>query len=226
VKKLFIIFFLVILSFSLTAQEDWAKGHPLIDATVLVASLGTNSMGTGFFVTPTGYIITAAHVHVVSDYGTTAVMFPDPPYFQTARIVYKNELNDWAILKVPQRTTSTPVWNEETGCFTYPPAAYPFLLPGSLDDLELGAELLYCGHPAGISWLLSKGILSGVKYDQNGRQYIFSDIAGYMGASGSAIVDSNFHVIGILQQGLPGLGAIGVAIDDIKAIAEAVAGSS
>jgi len=171
-------------------------------------------------VTPTGYIITAAHV--VSDYGTTAVMFPDPPYFQTARIVYKNELNDWAILKVPQRTTSTPVWNEETGCFTYPPAAYPFLLPGSLDDLELGAELLYCGHPAGISWLLSKGILSGVKYDQNGRQYIFSDIAGYMGASGSAIVDSNFHVIGILQQGLPGLGAIGVAIDDIKAIAEAV----
>lgn len=220
-KKLVLVLLMCFLVVSLAADEaPWQKEHPLIDATVLVGNLKARGMGTGFFIDETGYILTAAHV--VSDHGTTVVVFPDPPFYQTARIVYTDRLNDWAILKVSQLRASTATWVEETKCFTYEPIPFSFLKPGSLEDIELGDDLMYCGHPAAIGWLISKGTLLAVKYDSNGRQYIFSNIAGYPGASGSALVDSNNLVVGLLQMGLPGLGGIGIATEDIMAIAKVV----
>ena len=194
-----LVVFMLVASF-VVAEESWDKQHPLLDMTVLVGNKDAPGMGTGFIVTSDGYIATAAHV--VNLYGTTLVVFPEPPFFETARIVYVDKLNDWAIIKVDRKDLS------------------PIVL-GSIDDVELTDPLIYCGHPNGIGWLMSRGILSGVKFDENGRRYIFSDLSVYPGASGSGIFTADYKLIGIIQMGLPGLGIIGIATDDVVGIATA-----
>jgi len=194
-----LVVFMLVASFAV-AEETWDKQHPLLDVTVLVGNKDHPGMGTGFIVTSDGYIATAAHV--VNLYGTTLVVFPDPPFFETARIVYVDKLNDWAIIKVDRNNLTS-------------------IILGSIDDVKLTDPLLYCGHPDGIGWLMSRGILSGIKFDGNGRRYIFSDLSTYPGSSGSGIFTADFKLVGIIQMGLPGLGIIGIATDDVAGIATA-----
>lgn len=191
--------FMLVASF-VVAEATWDKQHPLLDVTVLVGNKDHPGMGTGFIVTSDGYIATAAHV--VNLYGTTLVVFPESPFYETARIVYVDKLNDWAIIKVDRKDLS------------------PIVL-GSIDEVELTDPLIYCGHPNGIGWLMSRGILSGIKFDGNGRRYIFSDLSTYPGASGSGIFTADYKLVGIIQMGLPGLGIIGIATDDVVGLATA-----
>jgi hypothetical protein len=84
---------------------------------------------------------------------------------------------------------------------------------GKLTENQIGDTVWTLGHPMGIGWLLAKGILSGVKYDSDGYAYLFSDVATAPGSSGSPILNIKGQIIGMVQQGMPGIGCIGIAAD-------------
>jgi hypothetical protein len=200
-KRLFIILIAFLIGVSLFAFD--IEDHPLIPSTVLIGGLNYPGLGTGFILTEDGYIGTAAHVVPIGY--EMVVVTESPLHYRRARIVYHDPLHDVAILKIDIKGEElTPV------------------KLGSLKGMKVGDPIISMGHPLGIGWLLTSGNLSGVKYDLNGISYIFADIAGGPGSSGSGIYNSNLELIGVIQQGIPGIGMIGIAIDSLKESIEAV----
>jgi S1-C subfamily serine protease len=175
--------------------------YPWTKSIVLIGSLGFGGMGTGFIVSESGYIVTANHV--IDDFGMV-VVFPDPLLYRTARLIYADEIHDIAVLKV------------EVGDAKLVP-----LTVAKLTDSRIGDYIFTLGHPYGIGWLLAMGTLAGVKYDRTGYAYLFCDIASAPGSSGSPIMTEEGKVIGILQEGIPGVGCIGIAADKFELIVRA-----
>jgi len=186
---------MVILPLSLWALP--VENHPLADVTVLVGDMAAGGMGSGVVLTSDGYIATAAHV-VHSNKLVVVVPYGDhQTFYRWARVVYLDTLQDIAILKVQIDVPLVPV------------------KIGSYKELTIGATILHMGHPMGIGWLLSIGHVASVKYDQTGRGYIFADIAGGPGSSGGGLYNENNELVGIAQQGIMGLGLIGITIDHL-----------
>jgi S1-C subfamily serine protease len=196
----FVILFCLIVT-NIAALE--VVDHPLTKSIVLIGDIIAGGMGTGFIVTDDGYIVTANHVVDAKSTGTI-VVFPDPLMYRTCRVVYSDPLHDIAVLKA------------EIANFEIVPVKV-----GKLSDSKIGDEVLVLGHPQGIGWLLARGIISSVKYDRDGFAYIFSDVATAPGSSGSPIFNMNYEVIGIVQEGVTGLGCIGIAAERLVVLVTA-----
>ena len=192
-KKLFCVLLLVLVALSVFSEEIWEKQHPLVQSTVLVAYM-FGGMGTGVIVTPDGYLITAGHV-IEGGWGEPLVFEPDG-YPHSARIVYYSVDKDWAILKIDLPDGAEPLCPVKIG---------------DINTMAVGDPLLTLGHPMGVFWVLSRGIVSGVKFDSNGYQYVFTDAAGAPGSSGSGMYNENLELVAIVQQGISGVGHFGVA---------------
>jgi hypothetical protein len=152
------------------------------DSTVLIAA-EAGGMGSGVCIDPRGYILTAAHVIEawLENGGRCFVMFPDKPKWYTAEIVYYQGDIDVALLKInsPDAHESVGLWSSQA--------------------VKPGDALYTIGHPAGITWLLSNGIVSAVKYAEGGEQYIFGTPTVFFGNSGGAVFNEDTEIVGIVQ---------------------------
>ena len=199
-KKLLIIVLLITLGLGFASAQE--NGHPLIPSTVVVSTF--MSMGTGFIVSYDGYIVTCAHVVTNAGFGANYAWFGIPAGVSKFRLVHVNEQYDWAVIKVDGRSGLTPV---------------EFELPSSA---KVGDKIYTMGHPAGMAWMLGTGYLASVKYEPNGVRYLYGDIVNEHGSSGSPIFTEDYKVIGMVQQGITGVGAIGVGVADLYNIVLAV----
>jgi serine protease Do len=151
--------------------------------------------GSGFIVTPDGYILT--NNHVVRDANKIDVTLSDGRQFK-AEVVGKDPNTDLAVIHI-----------DATGL----PVAYL----GDSDKVEQGDWVLALGSPFGLQQTLTAGIVSATGRELNESQfnhYIQTDASINPGNSGGPLVNMQGEVIGIntmiianpLSQGSVGIG--------------------
>jgi serine protease Do len=143
------------------------------------------SLGSGFLVSPDGYIVTNNHlIQGLTGTGTvdtvTVTMTNGKEY--TARIVGRDETSDLAVLKIDARNLPFVQWGDST-------------------KARVGDWVIAIGDPYGVGSTVTAGIISALHRGITGigayDRYIQTDAAINMGNSGGPMFDLNGNVIGI-----------------------------
>ena len=141
-----------------------------------------NGVGSGFFFTQDGYILT--NEHVVEDATEITVRLWNSDEFP-ASIIGTDEENDLAVLKAE------------------PGYTVPYLEFGDSEELKVGQRVLAIGNPFGFDRSMVSGIISGLSRpirDENGQillGMIQTDAPINPGNSGGPLLNSRGKVIGI-----------------------------
>ncbi len=160
--------------------------------------------GSGFIVSPNGYVFTSSHVVADPKAEYTVIYEPDKKY--SAEIVSRDPISDIAILKINAKNL-------------------PYLELGDSDKIELGEEVIAVGNALGefhdtVSW----GIISGMSRVITAygglidgrtaqlRGLIQTDAAINPGNSGGPLVNMEGKAIGINTAMVMGAQNIGFAI--------------
>lgn len=159
--------------------------------------------GSGFVVSPDGYIVTSQHVVSDPDADYTVILEPKKKY--PAKIISRDPINDIAVLKVSGSNL-------------------PFLELGDSDKIELGETVIAVGNPLGeFHDTISAGIVSGLSrfitahsgFSQGAaslKGLIQTDAAINPGNSGGPLVNMDGQVIGINTAMVMGAQNLGFAI--------------
>ena len=150
-----------------------------VEATMLQGHKPTSFWGSGFFVDPSGLIVTNRHVIAGADRIIVSGQGFAP---QHATLVYVSSLIDFAVLKV---------------AIGHPA---PVLTWGDSDALRIGQPVFTIGNPLGVGISVSAGIVSGLDRNIGETHYddfIQTDAAINHGNSGGPLVDESGHVVGI-----------------------------
>lgn len=135
--------------------------------------------GSGFLISPDGYILT--NNHVVGDADRVKVQLLDGREYQ-AEIVGADPGSDLAVIKIDE-------------------AGLPFLPLGDSDNLEVGDWVLAFGNPFGLSHSLTAGVVSAKGRSGIGlndyEDFIQTDAAINPGNSGGPLVNLDGEVVGI-----------------------------
>lgn len=142
-------------------------------------------LGSGVLVSADGQILTANHVVEGSE--AIDLTFADGST-STARVTAALPEQDLAVLRAD----------------TLPAEVMPAVL-GNPGSLRIGSEAYVIGHPYGLAWSLSSGVVSGLDRtfrrpdsDQVLRGLIQFDAAVNPGNSGGPLLDRAGHVVGIV----------------------------
>lgn len=138
--------------------------------------------GTGFLIDrKRGWLLTNAHVATRSP-ATIKVQFKDGNQLITAKRMHVDPLMDLAILEIPTASVPTGATEADLACDQMPVA---------------GTSVLAFGHPWGLSFTASRGIVSGLAWFYP-NQMIQTDAAINSGNSGGPLINlSDGRVIGI-----------------------------
>jgi serine protease Do len=161
------------------------------------------SLGSGFIISPDGYIVTNNHlIQGLTGTGTVdtvTVTLTDRREY-TARIIGRDDTSDLALLKIDGR-------------------GLPFVQWGDSTKSRVGDWVIAIGDPYGVGSTVTAGIISAVHRGgfTNGAydRYIQTDAAINMGNSGGPMFDLQGNVIGINSALISPTGAsvgIGLAI--------------
>jgi serine protease Do len=180
----------------------------LANATVLIASAYVSAhhitqatgkgFGSGVLIDENGSIVTNAHV--VTGAAKIMVTMHDGTRLP-AEVIGSDPQSDVALLQV-----------------TLPKGAYSPAHLGDSDKLEIGQKVLAIGHPFGLGYAFSTGIVSGFGKLIEAKQEVFQERVIQTttpinrGNSGGPLVDSEDRVIGINASVLFGAQNIGFAI--------------
>jgi serine protease Do len=136
--------------------------------------------GSGFIVSPDGVILTNAHV--VRDASEVTVKLQDRREYR-AKVLGSDPKTDVAVLKIDAKNLpSVPV--------------------GNTRNLQVGEWVLAIGSPYGLESTVTAGVVSakGRNIDQNGVQFIQTDVAVNPGNSGGPLFNTRGEVVGINSQ--------------------------
>jgi len=159
--------------------------------------------GSGFIVSPDGYVITCNHV--VGDPEADYAVILDPKHKYPAKILAKDPLVDIAVLKIDEKNL-------------------PYLELGDSGKIELGETVVAIGNPLGeFEDTLSAGIVSGLSRKITAysglplkatslRGLIQTDAAINPGNSGGPLVNIGAEAIGVNTAMVMGAQNIGFAI--------------
>jgi serine protease Do len=143
------------------------------------------SLGSGFIISPDGFIVTNNHVIAPAGDNATVdsitVTLSDHREF-TARLIGRDTTSDLAVLKIEARNL-------------------PFVRFGDSTRARVGDWVLAVGNPLGVGQTVTAGIVSAVHRGIQGGgaydRYIQTDASINMGNSGGPMFDLNGNVIGI-----------------------------
>jgi serine protease Do len=159
--------------------------------------------GSGFIVSPDGYIITSCHVVAEKDADYTIIYEPDKTY--PAKVISRDPISDVAILKIDVKR-------------------FPYLKMGDSNKIDLGETVIAIGNALGeFHDTISTGVVSGLSRYINAssrlsqhtemlRGLIQTDAAINPGNSGGPLVDIEGKAIGINTAMVMGAQNIGFAI--------------
>lgn len=147
-------------------------------------------IGTGFFIHPDGYVLTAGHV--VADARQIRVVLADGRT-AAAEVVEASGVPDVALLK--------------TDAVNVPVARL-----GDSDALEPGEPVLVFGSPFGLDHTLTQGIVSGPIRKVGEARYIQTDASLNKGTSGGPLVNSSGEVVGIAVLSARQVSGLGFAV--------------
>jgi serine protease Do len=132
--------------------------------------------GTGFYLKEYDLIVT--NDHVVAD--SPEVTIAGKSFDKTlARVWYTDRKHDLAFLQAPQNI------------------ALPEIRLGMYEQLKDGDAVVAIGHPYGLNYTATQGVISKVDRIREGLKYIQIDAAINPGNSGGPLVNMNGEVIGV-----------------------------
>jgi serine protease Do len=153
-----------------------------------------NSLGTGFLISPDGYLMT--NHHVVADASEIKVRLEDEQTFD-ARLVGSDPKTDVALLKIEAKKS------------------LPHVYLGFFAGLEVGDWVIAIGNPFGLGHTVTAGIISGKgrvlghgPYDD----FLQTDASINPGNSGGPLFDANGNVVGINTAIIAGGSGVGFAV--------------
>ncbi|MDP9162649.1 MAG: Do family serine endopeptidase, partial [Pseudomonadota bacterium] len=160
------------------------------------------SLGSGFIISPDGYIVTNNHLIAGENGGTvdsvTVIMTDRKEY--PARIIGRDTASDLALLKIDGANLPYVNWGDSTRA-------------------RVGDWVIAIGNPYGLGGTVTAGIISALHRGITGNgaydRYIQTDASINMGNSGGPMFDLNGNVIGINSALISPTGAsvgIGLAI--------------
>ena len=141
----------------------------------------TRSLGSGFVISPDGFILT--NNHVIAAAREILVKMSDRRQFP-ARVVGRDPHSDLALLKV----------NADS---------LPTLTPGDVSRLKVGEWVVAIGSPFGFEHSVTKGIVSAKQRSLSSEQYvpfIQTDVPINPGNSGGPLFNLRGEVVGINSQ--------------------------
>lgn len=152
------------------------------------------AQGSGFLISPEGYIVTAQHV--VGEGSKVEVVLSDGKHLR-GRVLGKDRRIDLALIRVEGASD------------------LPFLPLGDSDRLKLGELVMALGSPFGVDYSVSLGIIGrrGVSDDAPSPafEFIQTDAAVNPGNSGGPLVDMAGQVVGVTTMASRG-GSLGFAV--------------
>ncbi|MCU6454804.1 Do family serine endopeptidase [Sphingomonas sp. A2-49] len=146
------------------------------------------SLGSGFLISPDGYVVTNNHVIAPGAEGATVnsitvTLSNNREY--TARVIGKDQDSDLALLKIDA-------------------AGLPFVKWGDSSKSRVGDWVLAIGEPFGLGGTVTAGIISAINRvtGQGGAydRFIQTDASINQGNSGGPMFDLNGNVIGVNSQ--------------------------
>lgn len=166
----------------------------------------SRSVGSGFIVDKSGYILTNAHV--VEDSSRITVKLVSGEEY-VAKIIGTDTETDLAVLKIDAGKT------------------LPFVKLGNSDNALVGDWVIAIGSPFGLARTVTAGIVSQTKretpYGSAFQKFIQTDAAINRGNSGGALVNLQGELIGINSQILsPSGGNIGIGFSIPSNMAKSV----
>lgn len=144
----------------------------------------SRTMGSGFVVSPDGYILT--NHHVVDQAEEIQVQFADRSEY-TATVVGSDRRSDLALLKIEADNL-------------------PSLEFADSDSIRVGAWVLAIGSPFGLDYSVTAGIISAIgrslptEQGENYVPFIQTDVAINRGNSGGPLFNLDGQVVGINSQ--------------------------
>ncbi len=158
--------------------------------TVQAGEGGKKELGSGFIVSPDGYIVTSSHVVAKSD--TATVRLADESTAE-AEVVARDKDEDIALLKIDRKHL-------------------PAVQFGSSKSLRKGQTVAALGSPLGLEHSVTTGVVSNPAQEHKGHTYIQTDAALNPGNSGGPLIDENGLVVGMNVKVAAGAENVGFAI--------------
>lgn len=132
--------------------------------------------GTGFYLREYDLVVTNDHVIEKNAEVTIAGQTFDK---QLSRVWYSDPKHDLAFLQPPVT------------------AAFPEIKLGLYENIKDGDTVLAIGHPFGLNYTATQGVVSKVDRIRDGLKYIQIDAAINPGNSGGPLVNENAEVVGV-----------------------------
>lgn len=158
--------------------------------------LRRSSLGSGFIISPEGYVLT--NYHVVAEASEIKVKLHDENTF-TAKLVGSDQKTDVALLKLDLKGKGS----------------LPFAYLGDSDQIDVGDWVIAIGNPFGLGHTVTAGIISA-KDRQIGHgpydDFLQTDAAINPGNSGGPLFDTAGNVVGINTAIVPQGSGIGFAV--------------
>ncbi|MBX3273934.1 MAG: trypsin-like peptidase domain-containing protein [Sandaracinaceae bacterium] len=132
--------------------------------------------GTGWIATDAGLVVTNAHVVGYAD--LVELRDADERRVQ-GKVVFVDVARDLAFV-TPRERLGGPALRVGDSALVYP-----------------GQPVLAFGHPLGLSYTLTRGVISAIGREVNGVRYLQTDAAVNPGNSGGPLVDERGDVIGV-----------------------------
>ncbi|WMJ70092.1 DegQ family serine endoprotease [Stenotrophomonas sp. 24(2023)] len=146
-------------------------------------SIKGRGMGSGFIISPDGYVLT--NYHVVADASDVKVKLGDSREF-TAKVVGSDQQYDVALLKIDGKNL-------------------PTVRVGDSNSLKPGQWVVAIGSPFGLDHSVTAGIVSALGRSTGGADqryvpFIQTDVAINQGNSGGPLLNTRGEVVGINSQ--------------------------
>ncbi len=134
------------------------------------------STGTGFYVKKYNLIIT--NEHVVHD-NKQVIIKANGKEKRIVDVIYIDKKYDLAFLEIPKSYN------------------FPEITTSEEMNLVEGDGVIAVGHPFGLKYSATKGIISNVRHKENNIEYLQHDAALNPGNSGGPLIDENGVVVGV-----------------------------
>lgn len=161
----------------MTPGELFAKASPAVVRVVVRDKyFKTIGMGSGFFVSSDGLLVTNYHVIQGADFATV-LLFDGTTLFVDG-VGASDEQNDLALLKVNG-------------------SELPFLTLSETGVPIVGTKVYAIGNPKGLTNTFSEGVVSGLRESADGRLIIQTTAAISPGSSGGPLLTAVGQVVGV-----------------------------
>ncbi|MCB0477063.1 MAG: DUF1610 domain-containing protein [Crocinitomicaceae bacterium] len=131
--------------------------------------------GTGFILGDKGVVVTNRHViHGANEVAVKGDSFPK----QMLEVIYTDSLNDIAFLRLNEPVSVTEIRLSERG-------------------VEAGERIIAIGHPLGLEFTATQGIVSKEARNFNNVDYIQVDAAINPGNSGGPLINEAGEIVGV-----------------------------